>query len=85
MSHEGVTSANDSSFEGKSPKNISRKGSFLNSTLDSINEEKPGNFALELSNIPTSLSLEASDEEMDEDSEIDELQVSLHSLGLDFV
>ena len=81
-----ITSAIDSSFEGKSPRNTSRKGSFLNSTLDSLNDENSLKFAPSLTGSPVSISLEASDDEMGADSEeIDEHEVSLHSLGLDFV
>lgn len=71
----------------KSPKLVkSSSGSFLNTTVDesASNEESPRDVFISATMSPAKM-LEGSDsEEMDQDGE-DPLDVSLSSLGLDFV
>lgn len=71
----------------KSPRVLSNSGSFLNTTQDeSSNDESPCKFTgSRLCSSPAKV-LEGSDEEIDQaGAESDDLDVSLSSLGLDFV
>ena len=63
----------------------SRSGSFLNSTFESSSEDQSDNFALKCNASPARITIDQNDDEIGADSEIDESDVSLRSLGLDFV
>ena len=85
MGPEVITVADDTySFE-KWSKTGSKTGSFLNSTFESTNEDDQAKFALNFCDSPARTSIESSDDEIGADSEIDENDISLRSLGLDFV
>ena len=63
----------------------SRSDSFLNSTFESSSEDQSDNFALKCPDSPATNRIDQNDDEIGADSEIDESDVSLRSLGLDFV
>ena len=63
----------------------SRSDSFLNSTFESSSEDQSDNFALKCPDSPATIRIDQNDDEIGAESEIDESDVSLRSLGLDFV
>ena len=82
MCPEMINTATFSDFIEKSLKSESQDKTSLNTTQDSSNEELSGKFALNFVSAPA---LDTTDSEMCGDSESEDLEVSLHSLGLDFV
>ena len=63
----------------------SRSDSFLNSTFESSSEDQSDNFALKCPDSPARIRIDQNEDEIGAESEIDENDVSLRSLGLDFV
>ena len=82
MSPELIISAQISDLLEKSPRQESPSKTSLNTTQDSATEELLSKFALNLVQNPA---FDASQSELCGDSESEDLEMSLHSLGLDFV
>jgi hypothetical protein len=74
-----TASVEDKSF------NEQNSGSFLNTTSESVEDQIPHKFALNCFGSPARIALEVSDEESCGEAEEEDIDVSLASLGLDFV
>lgn len=86
MGPEVLAAVDEELSSGKAPRSRQKSNSFLNSTLGSADDVSSENFALKISDSPARTRIHAyEDDEMCADGEIDEKDVSLRSLGLDFV
>ena len=82
MSPEMFTTSQFGEYIEKSLKSDSQDKTSLNTTQDSANDDLAGKFALNCLLTPA---LDTEDSDLCGDSDNEDLEVSLHSLGLDFV